>query len=81
MLLWAPWYLCLTLYWSNWCPENTRHWPTAGLMLVHRLRRCPNIEPILGQRLRFAGWEMDGQRSIRNLYLKMVFTCEQIRMP
>ena len=26
------------------CPTNTRRWPTAALMLVHRLRRWPNIK-------------------------------------
>ena len=28
-------------------PANTRLWPNAGLMLGHRLRRWPNIEPAL----------------------------------
>ena len=38
--------------WTN------KHWPNAGLMLVHRLRRWPNINPALGQRLLFAGMQL-----------------------
>ena len=29
-------------------PGNMIYPPNAGLMLVHRLRRWPNIEPVLG---------------------------------
>ena len=29
-------------------PTNTIHQPNVGPMLVHRLRRWPNIEPTLG---------------------------------
>ena len=36
-------------------PANTRHWPNAGSMLAHRLRRWSNIDPALGQCLVFAG--------------------------
>ena len=36
-------------------PVRTRRWPAAGLMLVHRLRRWPNIRPAAGQRLVFTG--------------------------
>ena len=36
-------------------PADTRHWPNVGSMLADRLRRRPNIEPTLGQRLVFAG--------------------------
>ena len=28
-------------------PANTRHWAIVSLMLVHRLRRCPNIQPTM----------------------------------
>ena len=31
-------------------PADMRHWPNAGLMLVHRQRRWPNNKPALGQR-------------------------------
>ena len=36
-------------------PANTRRSPNADSMLVHRLRRWPNIESALGERLVFAG--------------------------
>ena len=36
-------------------PANTRHLSNAGPVLVHRLRRWPNIGPPLGGRLVFAG--------------------------
>ena len=36
------------------CTENTRHPTNAGLMLVHRLRRWPNINPTLVGCLVFA---------------------------
>ena len=36
-------------------PLNTRCWPSAGLMLGQRLRRWPNINPALSQRLGFTG--------------------------
>ena len=36
-------------------PENICQQTNAGLMLVHRLRRWPNIKPTLGQRILFAG--------------------------
>ena len=35
-------------------PANTRHQPNAGPMLVHRLRRWPDIGPALGRCLVFA---------------------------
>ena len=35
-------------------PANTRHWTNVGLMLGHRLRRRPNINPTLVQCLVFA---------------------------
>ena len=35
-------------------PANTRHWANVGLMLVHRLRRLPNIKQLLTQCLVFA---------------------------
>ena len=34
--------------------RNTRHPPKAGVMLVRRLRRWPNIKPALGGSLVFA---------------------------
>ena len=36
-------------------PANTRRSPNVGLLLAHRLRRWPNINPTLGERLVFAG--------------------------
>ena len=36
-------------------PANTRCSSNAGLMLVHRLRRWPNIKPALDKRIVFAG--------------------------
>ena len=36
-------------------PANTRHWAIVGSMLVHRLRRWPNIEPTMAKCLVFAG--------------------------
>ena len=38
------------------CPANTTHSPNAVSLLVHRLRRWPNIETALGECLAFAGW-------------------------
>ena len=35
-------------------PESTTHRPNVGLMLVHRLRRRPNIKTTLGRRIVFA---------------------------
>ena len=32
-------------------PEDTNRWLNAGLMLVHCLRRWPNIKSILGHRM------------------------------
>ena len=37
-------------------PANTRRWTNAGLLLGQRLRRWPNINPTLVQRLVFAGF-------------------------
>ena len=39
---------------SSSIPENTGHRLKAGLMLDHRLRRWPNIDPALGGRHVFA---------------------------
>ena len=43
-------------YWSrlyaNHIPENTGHWPNAGLFLGQRLRRWPNNKPALSGHLR-----------------------------
>ena len=38
--------------------QSTRHPTNVGSMLVHRLRRWPNIEPILGQSLVLPGLEV-----------------------
>ena len=43
---------------------NTRRWPNSGLMVDHRLRRLPNIGPILGQLPVFA-----------EMFLTYVTTC------
>ena len=45
-------------------PTNTKRSPSAGLMLVHRLRRWPNIEPALGGRLALAG----NRTKVQNAY-------------
>ena len=37
---------------------NKSHWPNAGSMLVHRLRRWPNIEPATGESIVLAGWAL-----------------------
>ena len=39
----------------TYVPVNTERWSNGGSMLAHRLRRWPNIDPTLGQRLVFAG--------------------------
>ena len=39
----------------NSAPANWSHSPKAGFMLFQRLRRWPNINPALGERLVFAG--------------------------
>ena len=36
--------------------ENSRRWLNVGLMLNHRLRRWPNNNPTLGQRLCLLGY-------------------------
>ena len=40
---------------SSALPANTRHRAIVGSMLVHRLRRWPNIKPTMAQCLVFAG--------------------------
>ena len=40
---------------DRWDQENTKLWPNIGLMLGHRRRRWPNINPALGQSFLFAG--------------------------
>ena len=55
--LFADWLFLSGVFWhSN--PTDTRHWPNAGLMLAYGLRRWPNSNPTLGQRLLFAGNEI-----------------------
>ena len=39
--------------WQDSYPANTSHWSIVGLMLVHRLRRWPNIKPTMTRRLVF----------------------------
>ena len=41
--------------WKKDSPAATRRWANAGLMLVRRLRRWPNIEPTSAHRLVAAG--------------------------
>ena len=42
--------LMFAVSWQGECtPANTRHWTNVGLMLAHRLRRRPNINPTLVQ--------------------------------
>ena len=36
-------------------PADTKHSINVGLTLVHRLRRCTNVQPTLIQRLLSAG--------------------------
>ena len=48
---------CTMFAWLRWWwiqPANTRQRPKVGQMLVHRLRRWPNIGPLLDQCLVFA---------------------------
>ena len=44
---------------------NTRRRPNAGLMLAHRLRRWPNISPVLGYRVVFGAMLNVSQRHRR----------------
>ena len=37
------------------CQANTRRSPNVDSMLVHPLRRCPNIKSTLSERFVFAG--------------------------
>ena len=46
--------LCRTNMSCGSCTANSRRWASAGLMLVHRLRRWPNFKPTLAHWL-FAG--------------------------
>ena len=41
------------LHYKN--PSNTIHWPNVELMLAHRLRRWPNINPTFVHGIVFAG--------------------------
>ena len=61
--VWTEW----SRVWAEWSlfffthSGNTKRWPDVGLMLVHRLRRWPNIKPTSGERLvsvvqSFARW-------------------------
>ena len=52
---------------DDYIPANTRHWNNVCFMLVHRLRRWPNIKPTLFQCPVFAGYAtlMLGQRCRR----------------
>ena len=45
------------ILWTRWesSPANTRRWANTDLMLVHRLRRWPNMKSAFVQRLVFAG--------------------------
>ena len=47
-------------------PANTIHCPNAGLMLARRLRRLANINPTLGQYIKFAGLTYCGLKNIQN---------------
>ena len=44
----------LVHYYLRTQPARTRHLTNVSLMLVHRLRRWPNIKPALVKRLVFA---------------------------
>ena len=57
----AQWYkICLIVRRQRfkYYPRNRRSWPTAGLMLVHRLRRWTTINPTMGQLLLFGGYSL-----------------------
>ena len=45
--------------------SNTRRWSNARLMLAHRLRRYPNISPVLGYRVVFGAMLNVGQSKRR----------------
>ena len=45
-----------TRIWQSQLPANTRRCPAAGFMVAHRLRRCPNIKPTVGQSLLLHIW-------------------------
>ena len=46
----------LFVFQKEWTiPANMRHWPNAGLIMAHHLRRWANIGPALGQCFVFAG--------------------------
>ena len=55
---------CLAL---KYFPANTMHQPNAGPMLVHRLRRWPNIVPALGWCIVFAGLTGCGRRKKKRM--------------
>ena len=62
-LIWMIWQIlnrsCHCL-WRPDNPANTRHRTNVGPLLVHRLRRCPNIGPALGRYLVLAGNDTRG---------------------
>ena len=46
---------CIATTTAGALPANTRHSPNVGSMAGHRLRRWPNMEPTVDERLVFAG--------------------------
>ena len=44
--------------------HKTSHWPNAGSMLAHRLRRWPNIDTAMGEWLAFSGYLQKWPRRI-----------------
>ena len=50
--LWRGWILIID---TDVYSASMIHRPNAGLMFVHRLRRCPNINPALDYHLVFDG--------------------------
>ena len=56
-------------------PSNTRHSPSAGLMLGHRLRRWFNIKPALGECLVFDGWVLSWDVGINCSPIQLLVCC------
>ena len=50
-------------------PTNTRHLVKAGLMLIRRLRRRPDIQPALSKRLVLLGCDLGEVRHYRQFEL------------
>ena len=61
--------------------SNTRRWPNAGLMLAHRLRRWPTINPVLGFRVVFGTTLNVGQRHRRRANINPALLQSIVTLP